>query len=53
LDLIWIQSVAAIDRQLYAKYGLSEEEVAFIERDDKGDGVSYAALAGRKMPFGM
>jgi hypothetical protein len=31
LDLIWSQSVTAIDRQLYAKYGLSEEEVAFIE----------------------
>lgn len=26
-----MKSVADIDRQLYAKYGLSEEEVAFIE----------------------
>lgn len=30
-DIDWSQSVAAIDRQLYAKYGLSDEEVAFIE----------------------
>jgi len=30
-DIDWSQSVADIDRQLYAKYGLSEEEVAFIE----------------------
>ena len=30
-DIDWGQSVAGIDRQLYRKYGLSEEEVAFIE----------------------
>lgn len=30
-DIDWSQSVADIDRQLYAKYGLSEDEVAFIE----------------------
>ena len=30
-DIDWSQSIADIDRQLYAKYGLSEEEVAFIE----------------------
>jgi hypothetical protein len=30
-DIDWSQTVAEIDRQLYAKYGLSEEEVAFIE----------------------
>ena len=30
-DIDWGQSVAGIDRQLYKKYGLSEEEVAFIE----------------------
>lgn len=28
--------VADIDRQLYAKYGLSEEDVAFIEGMRKG-----------------
>jgi type II restriction enzyme len=31
LDLDWSQSLSDIDRQLYAKYGLSDEEVAFIE----------------------
>ena len=31
-DIDWSVSVAEVDRQLYAKYGLSEEEVAFIER---------------------
>ena len=31
-DIDWNKSVADIDRQLYAKYGLSEEEVAFIEK---------------------
>lgn len=30
-DIDWSQSVADIDRQLYAKYGLDEKEVAFIE----------------------
>ena len=31
-DIDWSQSVPEIDRQLYAKYHLSEEEIAFIER---------------------
>ena len=30
-DIDWSQSVAEIDKQLYAKYGLTEEEVGFIE----------------------
>lgn len=30
-NLDWSQSVADIDRQLYAKYGLNDEEIAFIE----------------------
>lgn len=30
-DIDWSQSVADIDRQLYAKYGLSPEEIEFIE----------------------
>ncbi|MBS4762374.1 Eco57I restriction-modification methylase domain-containing protein [Carnobacteriaceae bacterium zg-ZUI252] len=30
-DIDWSQSVADIDRQLYKKYGLSAEEIAFIE----------------------
>lgn len=30
-DIDWIQSVADIDRQLYQKYDLSPEEIAFIE----------------------
>lgn len=30
-DLDWSKSVAEIDRQLYAKYGLSDEEITFIE----------------------
>lgn len=30
-DIDWSQSVADIDRQLYAKYGLDDEEIAFIE----------------------
>ena len=30
-DIDWGKSVAEIDRQLYKKYGLSEDEVAFIE----------------------
>ena len=31
-DIDWSQSVADIDRQLYAKYGLSDDEIAFIEK---------------------
>lgn len=30
-DIDWSKSVAEIDRQLYAKYGLTEEEISFIE----------------------
>lgn len=30
-DIDWSQSVADIDRQLYAKYGLDDEEIQFIE----------------------
>lgn len=30
-DIDWSQSVANIDRQLYAKYGLDDDEIAFIE----------------------
>lgn len=30
-DIDWSQSVAEIDRQLYAKYGLDEKEIEFIE----------------------
>ena len=30
-DIDWTKSIADIDRQLYAKYGLSDEEVSFIE----------------------
>ena len=30
-DIDWSQPIAAIDQQLYAKYGLSAEEIAFIE----------------------
>lgn len=30
-DIDWSQPVADIDRQLYAKYGLTDDEVAFIE----------------------
>lgn len=30
-DIDWTQTVEEIDRQLYAKYGLDEEEIRFIE----------------------
>ena len=30
-DIDWSASVAEIDKQLYAKYGLTEEETLFIE----------------------
>ena len=30
-DIDWSQSIADIDQQLYTKYGLSAEEIAFIE----------------------
>jgi hypothetical protein len=30
-DIDWSQEVSGIDRQLYTKYGLTEEEVTFIE----------------------
>lgn len=30
-DIDWSKSIADIDRQLYAKYGLDEDEIAFIE----------------------
>lgn len=30
-DIDWAKSIAEIDRQLYAKYGLDEAEIAFVE----------------------
>lgn len=30
-DIDWNKSIPEIDQQLYTKYGLSEEEIAFIE----------------------
>lgn len=30
-DIDWNKSISEIDQQLYAKYGLSEEEIAFID----------------------
>ena len=34
-DIDWTQSIPNIDRQLYAKYGLDEKEIAFIEEKVK------------------
>lgn len=34
-DIDWSKSVAEIDQQLYRKYGLSEQEIAFIEEKVK------------------
>ncbi len=34
-DIDWSKNVAEIDRQLYAKYGLDEQEIAFIEKNVK------------------
>lgn len=31
-DIDWSQPVADIDRQLYKKYGLNQQEIDFIER---------------------
>ena len=30
-DIDWTKTVSEIDQQLYKKYGLSEEEISFIE----------------------
>lgn len=30
-DIDWTKSIPEIDKQLYAKYGLDEKEIAFIE----------------------
>lgn len=30
-DIDWSKSIAEIDQQLYAKYGLDEKEIEFIE----------------------
>lgn len=34
-DIDWTKSLSEIDAQLYAKYGLDDEEIAFIERKVK------------------
>ena len=31
-DIDWSVSIPEIDEQLYEKYGLSEDEIAFIEK---------------------
>lgn len=34
-DIDWTKSIPEIDQQLYAKYGLDEHEIAFIEEKVK------------------
>jgi len=34
-DIDWSKSVPEINKQLYAKYGLSKEEIDFIEEEIK------------------
>ena len=34
-DIDWSQSISNIDRQLYSKYGLSQDEIQFIESNVK------------------
>ena len=34
-DIDWSKSISEIDQQLYKKYGLSEEEISFIEANVK------------------
>ena len=34
-DIDWSKSVSEIDKQLYAKYSLSDDEIAFIEKKIK------------------
>jgi hypothetical protein len=34
-DIDWAQPIPEIDRQLYAKYGLDENEIIFIEKKIK------------------
>lgn len=34
-DIDWTQSIRGIDRQLYAKYGLKDKEIGFIESNVK------------------
>lgn len=34
-DIDWTQSVAEVDAQLYKKYGLSQDEIDFIEKNVK------------------
>ena len=34
-DIDWTKSIPEIDRQLYTKYGLDEQEIAFIEEKVK------------------
>lgn len=41
-DIDWTQSVSDIDKQLYSKYGLTVEEIQFLEDNVKSmDGISY------------
>ncbi len=34
-DIDWMKPISEIDKQLYAKYGLDEKEIAFIESNVK------------------
>ena len=34
-DIDWTKPIPGIDRQLYAKYGLDENEISFIEKNVK------------------
>ena len=48
-DIDWSKPIPEIDQQLYAKYGLDSEEIAFIEAKVKPMGVRTVALPIREL----
>lgn len=50
-DIDWNRSISEIDRQLYTKYGLSQEEIDFIETNVKPMGVESEYQKEMKMDY--
>lgn len=45
-DIDWSKSIPEINQQLYVKYHLTDEEIAFIENDDKANVKNKVQVCG-------
>ena len=48
-EIDWMRPISEIDRQLYTKYGLTENEISIIEKSIKSVEDSNNTTGGRKL----